>query len=78
MNLFFRQSLRSSSRSLRFHYFTFINNDVEKKKKYIEVEENRQHVSPSIEEKIKKNTFIFRSRNENHLYVMSITNLLQC
>ena len=62
MNIFFRQSLRSSSRSSRFHYFTFINDDVEKKKKYIEIKENRQHVSSSIKKEIEKKTFIFSDK----------------
>ena len=57
MNLFFRQSSRSSSRSSRFHYLIFINDDIEEKKKYIEVEEeDRQYVSPSIEKEIEENT----------------------
>ena len=43
---------------MRFYYFTFINDDVKEKKKYIKVEENRQHVSSSIEKEIEEKTFI--------------------
>ena len=54
MNIFFRQSSRLSLRSSRFYYFTFISDDAEKKKKYIEIEKNRQHASPPIKKKLKK------------------------
>ena len=62
MNIFFRQTSRLSSRSLRFYYFTFISNDVEKKKKYIEIKKDCQHISSSIEKEIKKNTFILSDK----------------
>ena len=62
MNIFFRQSSRSLSRSPRFHYSTFINDNVEKKKKYTEIEEDRQHVSPPIEEEIEENTLILNDK----------------
>ena len=61
MNIFFRSSSNSSSRSSHTHYFTFINDDAEEKKN-IEAEENRQHVSSSVEEKTEKNTRIFNDK----------------
>ena len=47
----------------RFYYFTFINDNIEEKEKYIEIEEkNYQHISSSIEEEIKENTFILNDK----------------
>ena len=61
MNILFRLSSSSSSRSSHTHYFILISDDA-KKKKNIETEENRQHVSPSVEKKIEENTFIFNDK----------------
>ena len=35
---------------------------LKKRKKYIKIKKDRQHVSPSIEKKIKKKTFIFNNK----------------
>ena len=61
MNILFRLSLNSSSRSSYTHYFIFISNDVEEKKN-TETKKDRQHISSSIEEKIEKNIFIFNDK----------------
>ena len=61
MNILFRSSLNSSSRSSHIHYFTLISDDAEKKKN-TEAKENRQYISSSIKEKTEKNTFIFNDK----------------
>ena len=61
MNIFFRSSLSSSSRSSYIHYSTFISDDVEEKKN-IEAKKDRQHVSSSIEKETEENTFIFNDK----------------
>ena len=72
MNIFFRLSLSSSLRSSHTHYFTFISDDVEKKKN-TEAEEDRQHVSSSIEEETKKNIFI----SSDKITALSMSNNFQ-
>ena len=61
MNIFFRSSLNSLSRSLYLYYFTFISDDAEKKKN-TEAKKDRQYISSSVKEKIEKNIFIFNNK----------------
>ena len=45
------------------HYFIFNNDDIEKKKKKsIKEENNRHHISPSIKNRIEKNTLILNDK----------------
>ena len=61
MNILFRLSLSSSSRSSYIHYFIFISNNVEEKKN-IKAKEDRQHASSLTEEKTEENIFIFNDK----------------